>query len=121
MASQSQIQEWIQRSKQFEVSDVKALAAPFSELDAHLTLRSFIVGYSASDADVTVFKAIKRNHKATSYLKQGHLRNASRWYAYIAATHPELASAALPTRGKGATEQKESDSFDIGLLDTEKG
>jgi glutamyl-tRNA synthetase len=121
MASQSHIQEWVQRSKQFEASDVKALAAPFSELDAHLTLRSYVVGYALSDADVAVFKAIKGNHKATSYLKQGHLRNASRWYAYIAATNPELVSAALPTRGKAAAEPKEADSYDVGLLDTDKG
>jgi glutamyl-tRNA synthetase len=121
MASQELIQEWVLRSKQFEAADVKALSAPFSELDAHLTLRSYIVGYALSDADIAVFKAIKANHKATSFLKQGHLRSATRWYTYITDTNPDLASASLPVRTKEAAPKKDGDSFEIGLQDTEKG
>jgi glutamyl-tRNA synthetase len=120
MASQSLVQEWVGRSKQFESTDIKALANAFSELDAHLTLRTYLVGYALSDADVAVYKAIKANHRAASVLKQGHLRNATRWYTYIGETNPHLASAALPVRAK-PTEKTTEESFDIGLQDTEKG
>jgi len=117
----SHVKEWITRATAFQSSDIKALAAPFTELDAHLTLRSYIVGYGLSDADIQVFKAIKGNNKATSYVKQGHLRNAFRWYKYIEETNPDLAAASLPARNKGTVVQKEGDNFEIGLENTEKG
>jgi len=71
----SQIDEWKQRAEKFTVKDRKALDAPFAELDAHLTLRSYIVGHSQTDADVAVYQAIRANHLAYSFQKQGLLVN----------------------------------------------
>ena len=71
----SPIDEWKQRAEKFNIKDRKALDAPFAELDSHLTLRSYIVGYSQTDADVAVYQAIRANHLAYSFLKQGLLVN----------------------------------------------
>jgi len=72
---ESQIEEWKQRAENFTAKDRKALSGPFSELDAHLTLRSFIAGHSQTDADIEVYQAIRANHIAYSLLKQGLLVN----------------------------------------------
>ncbi|KAF2405284.1 putative Glutamyl-tRNA synthetase, cytoplasmic [Trichodelitschia bisporula] len=119
------IKEWIERATQFSVKDRKALEAAFTELDAHLTLRSYIVGYSLTDADVAVWKAIRENHLAYSFIKQGLLVNVSRWFRYIEETNPTVTSLPqMPAKSKAATEEKkkeESGNFEIGLEDTSKG
>src|ERR1700749_1954218 len=98
MAAQRSTQEWIQRSTKFAATDIKELEPPLLELDAHLTLRSYIVGYGLADADSAVFKAISQNFKAKSFVKTGSLRNVLRWFTFIDETHPELAKAALAAR-----------------------
>lgn len=119
-----QIQEWITRSKAFESADIKALTSSVTELDAHLTLRTFIVGYGLTDADTTLWKTIKGNPKAASTIKQGHLRNATRWFTYLESTYPELAASVLATRTKAAAAAppvKKPDGFEIGLQNVEAG
>ena len=68
---ESQIEEWRQRAEKFTAKDRKALDGPFAELDAHLTLRSFMVGNSQTDADVAVYQAIRASPIAHSFIKQG--------------------------------------------------
>jgi glutamyl-tRNA synthetase len=114
------IQEWIDRSTKLAEANVKEVEAHFQELDAHLTLRSYIVGHGMTDADSAMFKAISQNHKAKSYIKQGGLRNALRWFNYIDETNPELTKSALAARPK-VTHGKDGDSYEIGLQDVEHG
>ncbi|KIW01589.1 glutamate-tRNA ligase [Verruconis gallopava] len=119
----SAIQEWQDRAQKFTVKDRKALDAPFAELDAHLTLRSYIVGYSLTDADTAVWKAIRENHIAGSFVKQGLLINVTRWYKYIEETNPALSAAAAKPAKAAAKEQidkvakEEGANFEIGLQD----
>src|ERR1700749_2516023 len=100
MAAQRSTQEWIQRSTKFAATDIKEREPHFLELDAHLTLRSYIAGYGLTDADAAVFKAISQNFKAKSFVKTGSLRNVLRWFNYIDETHPELTKAAIAARPK---------------------
>lgn len=90
-------QDWASRAKDFEVKDRKALDAPFAELDAFLTLRTYLSGYQAGDADKAVWQAIKSNHIAGSFIKQGTLINLTRWYKYVEETSTDLI-AVLPSR-----------------------
>ena len=117
------IKEWTERATKFEQPDIKALQLPFSELDAHLTLRSYIVGYKLSDADSAVYKKLRENPKGKTLAKQGLYRNVSRWYKYLEDTHPDLvASAAVIARPDTfGVAAKEGDNFEIGLQGTEKG
>ncbi|KAF2422168.1 glutamyl-tRNA synthetase [Tothia fuscella] len=119
------IKEWQDRATKFSTKDRKALEAAFTELDAHLTLRSYIVGYSVTEADINLWKTIRENHIAGSFVKQGLLVNAARWYKFIEETNPELATASTrPAKEKaakdaqGADEKKKDDgggNFEIGL------
>lgn len=119
-----QIKEWQNRSRAFSSKDRKALETPLRELDAHLTLRSNIVGYSQTDADIVVWTAIRENHLASAFIKQGTYINLTRWFKFIEETNPSIA---LPQRvgkeAKGGKEKEkhQEDSYDIGLQDVEKG
>jgi tRNA synthetases class I (E and Q), catalytic domain/Glutathione S-transferase, C-terminal domain len=109
------VKEWVDRSAEFKSSNFKEVEKAFAELDAHLILRSFIVGHAFSDADTAVYKAIAGNHKVKSIAKQGKFRNAARWYAYIDETKPELASTVEMVRGRAKNPNEAHDSYDLGL------
>src|ERR1700759_2324046 len=118
----SAIEEWVSRAQSFSTTDSKALEQAFKELDAHLTLRSFIVGSKGlTDADKAVFTAIKSNPRARQYVKGGTLRNAARWFDFVFATDSELAQKSIPARPKGTADrnkpQEVGDNFEIGLQD----
>jgi glutamyl-tRNA synthetase len=120
------VKEWTERAQKFTVKDRKALDAPIAELDAHLTLRSYIAGHSLSDADTAVWKAIRENPLAHSFIKQGTFVNVTRWFRFIEETNPSLAPT-LPQRpakeakGEKNGAKEETASFDIGLQDVQGG
>jgi len=106
--------------------NLKAIEGPLAELDAHLTLRSHIVGYSLTDADTTVWRTLRENRVAHAYIKQGLMANLLRWFKYIKEAYPE--SAVLPTRpekvAKARGEKEEMGdgaNYDIGLQDVQGG
>jgi len=57
-----------------------------SLLNSWLTTRSYIVGYSPTQADVVSFKALSSSPDATKY------PNAARWYKHIASYSDEFAT-----------------------------
>ncbi|KAI5466380.1 elongation factor 1-beta [Mariannaea sp. PMI_226] len=78
--------------------------AGLSMLNSWLTTRSYIVGQSASQADVAVFKAVQSAPDAVKY------PNAARWYKHIQSYESEFstlegdASAAYSTYGPETAE-----------------
>lgn len=76
------------------MTDHQVLRKYLDELDAHLSLRSYIVGYNLSIADLAAWGAIRSSNIAMSYVKKR--TNAARWYGYIEATNlwiPEQVTA----------------------------
>ncbi|KAI0799640.1 EF-1 guanine nucleotide exchange domain-containing protein [Irpex lacteus] len=61
------------------------MSVDFAKLEAHLTTRSYVEGYTPSQADVTVFKAITSEPAAT-------LTSVSRWYKHIKSYESEFGS-----------------------------
>ena len=115
----AQIEEWKKRAETFKPTNPKQVEGPLAELDAHLTLRSYIVGYSLTDADTAMWKVLKANHSATSaFIKSGRMVNVARWFNFISETAQP--SIDLPSRPKGGAVD-EGASYDIGLPDVEKG
>ncbi|KAI9829660.1 MAG: hypothetical protein M1819_006031 [Sarea resinae] len=117
--------EWISRASAFTSPDFKSVENPLAELDAHLTLRSHIVGYTLSVADLAVWGALRGNRAAVSYVRRGQMANLTRWFKYIEETNPWVV-AAIETLNAQAKEKKNAEgkkgaSFEIGLPDTEKG
>lgn len=115
----AQIQEWQERAKALEPLNLKQIEKPLGELDAHLTLRSYIVGYSATDADTTVWKTLRGNRVAHNFIKQGLMVNLTRWFTFIEET--AAPTIELPTRPVEKKAGDDGASYEIGLPNTENG
>jgi glutathione S-transferase len=119
-----QIAEWRTRAEKFVPANMKELEKPLAELDAHLTLRSHIVGYSLTDADTTVWQNLRNNKVGYQYIKQGLMFNLARWFRYIEEAFPDTTST-LVVRPKVDEAKKKKDSaggnYEIGLQEAEDG
>jgi len=106
-------------------TDFKSVEGPLHELDAHLTLRSYVVGYELTVADLSVWGAIRGNKVAFAAVKKGSMLNVSRWFKFIEETNIWIAaaiqSANAQAAAKKATKSSEGASYDIALPETEKG
>lgn len=122
---EAQIKEWQDRAEALKPLNLKQIEPGLAELDAHLTLRSYIVGYSITDADTTVWQTLRGNRVAHAYIKQNLRPNLCRWFRYIEETYPQ--HAAIPERPKeakaanGEKAKDEGANFDIGLQDVGDG
>lgn len=109
----------------FFPNDHKAVEGPLLELDAHLTLRSYIVGYSLNIADVAIWGAIRGNKIAHAAIKKGGMINISRWFNFVDVTNSWMATAVqslnAQAHAKKTAKSAEGGSYDIALADTEKG
>lgn len=121
------IKEWQDRAESMTALNLKAIEPALAELDAHLTLRSHIVGYGLTEADSTVWKTLRQNRVAHAYIKQGLMVNLSRWFKYIEEVYPQ--EIVVTVRG-GKGDDKKADAgkpkddganYDIGLQDVEGG
>lgn len=105
--------------------DFKALDPELQRLDAFLTLRTFVAGYSLSAADLALWGALRGNRVAVAALKKGSLVNLTRWFRFVEELCPWTASAVedlnSAAREKKAAKSKEGASYDIALLNTDKG
>jgi len=105
--------------------DFKTIEPHLLALDKHLTLRTFVEGYSLSQVDSDVWVAIRTNRVAAAALKRGTLVNAGRWFNYIEQTHPEIQQEIKAQdeaeKARKATLSKAGASYNKALQDTEKG
>lgn len=105
--------------------NLKAIEPHLAELDAHLTLRSYIAGYELSRVDLIVWGTLRSNRVAHSFIKQGLRVNLTRWFMFIEESNPWVNSAAtdasVAARAAKETPGDAGGSFDIGLEDTSKG
>lgn len=118
-----QVWEWVTRTifggaADLTVTDFGNLKGPMQELDSHLTLRSYIAGYSLNLADIVVWGTLRGNKVAFAQLKRTS-SNISRWFNFVADTNPWMGLAFSEfntvTQQKRATASAEGGSFDIGL------
>ncbi|KAJ5853442.1 hypothetical protein N7534_005985 [Penicillium rubens] len=117
--------EWISQLESLTTLDFKALDPVLQRLDAHLLMRSFIVGYSLSTPDIALWGALRGNRVAVAALKKGSLVNLTRWYRFLEELCP-WATAAVESMNAVAKEKKvakskEGASYDIALKNTENG
>jgi len=105
--------------------DFKAIEHQLLKLDRHLTLRTFVDGYSLSQFDRNIWVALRSNKAAYAFLRKGSLVNLARWFAYIEETHPEIQAeikvADDAIKSKKAAQSKAGSSYNVALQDTEKG
>lgn len=123
--SEDLVYEWIARIGGFASTDFKSVEGPLLELDSHLTLRSYVVGYTVTPADFAVWGAIRGNKVAYAAVKKAAMLNVSRWFTFIEETHSWIAPAVQALNAhaqeRRAAKSKEGASYDIALPDTDKG
>ncbi|TVY58977.1 putative glutamate--tRNA ligase, cytoplasmic [Lachnellula cervina] len=105
--------------------DFKAIEPHLIALDKHLTLRTYIDGYTIGEADTKIWVTIRSNKVANAFLKKGSLVNLGRWFTYIEQTHPEIQEEIKTKdeaeRARKAALSKAGASYNMALQDTEKG
>ena len=117
--------EWLSKVPGFAVPAFKSLEPHLLELDAHLLLRSYIIGYTLTLADVAVWGAIRGNRAGLSNVRKGSMLNVTRWFTFIEETNPWMAEAVTRVNAsaqeKKLEQSKKGGSYDIALQDTDKG
>lgn len=105
--------------------DFKAIEPHLIALDKHLILRTFMDGYSLSEADTKIWVTIRSNKVANAFLKRGALPNLARWFNYIEQTHPEIQEEIKAKdeaeKARKANLSKAGASYNMALQDVEKG
>lgn len=123
--SLEQQREWITRLPHFFPPDYKSVEDHLFQLDSHLTLRSHVVGYTLTTADLVIWGAIRGHRAAASSMKKGSLANVSRWYRYIEESNPWITTAVqamnAQAQAKKAADSSKGGNYDISLPDTDKG
>jgi len=122
----AQIAEWQKRSEALQPLNLKQIEPQLAELDAHLTLRSHIVGYALSDADTTVWNVLRGNRVAHAFIKQNLMPSLCRWFRYIEEAYPQsVVVVSGGGKGKeakeGGKEKNDEANYDIGLQDVGDG
>ncbi|KAL2787138.1 tRNA synthetases class I, catalytic domain-containing protein [Aspergillus keveii] len=117
--------DWLSELDAFTSLDFKAIDPKLQQLNNHLILRSFIVGYALSTADIALWGALRGNRVAIGAIRKGALVNLTRWFTFLEELCP-WAIAALEALNASAKEKKtakakEGASYDIALLNTDKG
>ncbi|GMG15026.1 unnamed protein product [Aspergillus oryzae var. brunneus] len=103
-----------------------ALDPLLQRLNTHLLLRSFIVGYSLSTADIALWGALRGNRVGISAIRKGALVNLTRWFTFLEDLCP-WATSALEALNAAAKDKKTTKgkqggaNYDVALLNTDKG
>ncbi|KAL8935660.1 MAG: hypothetical protein Q9211_004586 [Gyalolechia sp. 1 TL-2023] len=123
--SQQSVKEWIDRAGKLASTDFKSVEGPLLELDAHLTLRSYLVGFTPTLADLAVWGALRGNKVAYAAIKKGAMLNVTRWFRFIEETNSWIGPAVqflnAHAQERKVAKSKEGANYDIALPDTDKG
>ncbi|KAH7145581.1 tRNA synthetases class I, catalytic domain-containing protein [Dactylonectria estremocensis] len=99
-------------------ADFKSIEPHLAQLDKYLTLRTYLGGYTLSEADEKVWIAVRSNKVAVGLIRKAGFANAARWFKYIEEAHPEVKEKAA---GPKKAEKKGGANYNIGLSNTEDG
>ena len=118
---------------------LKDIEPSLAELDAHLTLRSYIADERLTTADLIVWGTLRSNRVAQGAIKQGLRINVSRWFTFVEESNSWISEVVQTTLGKSSGGSKTDDSakskgkdgktnaeesgtnYDIGLQDISAG
>jgi len=110
-----------------KAKDMTTLTTIANKIDHHLTLRTFLVGYSISVADWSLWGLIKSSSTFNALLKRAQHPHLSRWFNYIdSLPSSKLAISTLQDQIKNSVKGRSkagvaSVNFDGGLPGAVKG
>ncbi|KAF4626507.1 hypothetical protein G7Y89_g11648 [Cudoniella acicularis] len=118
-------EELSQLATSLATPDFKVIEPHLAALDKHLTLRTYVDGYTISEADTKIWVTIRTNKVAAAFLKRGVLANLGRWFNYIEQTHPEIQEEIKlkddAEKARKSALSKAGASYNMALQDVEKG
>ena len=80
----SQIDSWLDFvTDSLSHLDYKSLKVAFEKLEKHLSLRSFLIGYDLSVADIAVWGALNGNAIFKKQVKNSQDVHTSRWFYHL--------------------------------------
>lgn len=99
--------KWISKRASIASKSFRLLDKTLSELDAHLTLRTYIAGFRLDVADLVIWATLRASHIALSIVKERY-KNVLRWYRYVESSAPWASEAvAVVTTTSTAERSKE--------------
>ncbi|KAF2152602.1 glutamyl-tRNA synthetase [Myriangium duriaei CBS 260.36] len=87
----SNLQQWISKAQELRRSDFRLLQKPLSELDTHLTLRTYITGYGLTFFDLLIYATLRGNRFAAAGVSVR--TNVQRWFTYVESSCPWIRQA----------------------------
>ncbi|EQL01870.1 glutamyl-tRNA synthetase [Ophiocordyceps sinensis CO18] len=107
--------KWISKRASLAGKNFSQLDKALAELDLHLTLRTYIVGFRLDPADLAVWATLRANHIALSIVKNTY-KNVLRWYEYVEDSTPwvskAIAAIANTSTAKRTKERAEASARD---------
>lgn len=105
--------------------DFKSIEPHLLKLEKHLTLRTYLAGYTLSDIDAKIWVAIKSNRVAVSFIKKGTYANLYRWFTYVEQNHPEIQgeikASETARKAKVQAASRAGASYNLALQEADKG
>lgn len=105
--------------------DFKSIEPHLNRLEKHLTLRTYLSGYTLSHLDTQIWVAIKSNRVAVSFVRKGSYVNLHRWFTFVEQVHPEIQAevkaADSVRKAKVQAASRAGASYNLALQDTDKG
>ncbi|KAB8203330.1 hypothetical protein BDV34DRAFT_214701 [Aspergillus parasiticus] len=86
---------------------------------SHLTLRSYVVGYSLTLADVALW-GILRSNRVIVGLRRNSV-NINRWFSFVESTNPWMAEAVSAFNSLAQPKKATGANYNTGLKNTENG
>jgi glutamyl-tRNA synthetase len=122
-------QEWIKFSENLLVKDFKKLSVDLEKLESHLNLRSFIIGYKITAADIAIWGALRANPVMGSVIKNSVYINVTRWYQFLesdkrfgeVATLLATSLSEIKKLSKNGKKEVHKANFEIDLIDAKDG
>ncbi|EPB85312.1 glutamyl-tRNA synthetase [Mucor circinelloides 1006PhL] len=126
--SSTLIDQWLDFAEtKLATSEFKSLDATYKELNKYLTLRSYIVGYQVTIADLVIWGTLRSSPVFARIVKTKPENLGAylvRWYEYVASLEAaEYALTAVQKQDKASKGPKAADQgkFEIGLTEAEMG
>lgn len=105
--------------------DFRSIEAHLRNIDKHLTLRTYLDGYTLSPVDTKAWQTLRGNKAAMGFIRKNTLVNLSRWFTFVEQTHPEIQeqvkAAEAASKAKTAAASKAGANYNLALQDADKG
>lgn len=99
--------------------DFRTIEPFLRDLDKHLTLRSYLEGYTLGDLETKIWQTLRANKVAIGPIRKNALPNLTRWFTFIEQSQPEIQEA---TKADAAVKAaKGGANYNLALQDTDKG